>query len=76
MANIKKRVVFIIPQEMLLEPILYTINQQYDVKVGIYMSDITDNEGVLKLEIEGEEKQIEDGLTWAMSKGIRVETAN
>ena len=76
MANIKKRVVFIIPQEMLLEPILYTINQQYDVKVGIYMSDITDNEGILKLEIEGEEKQIEDGLTWAMSKGIRVETAN
>jgi hypothetical protein len=73
MANIKKRVVFIVPQEMLLEPILFTINQQYDIKVGLYNSDITGDEGILKLELEGEEKQIEEGLAWAMAKGIRVE---
>jgi hypothetical protein len=77
MANIiKKRVIFTIPQEMLLEPILYTINQQYDVKISIYVSDVTDKEGLMKLELEGEEKQIEEGLAWAMAKGIRVEPVN
>ncbi len=75
MAALKKRITFIIPEEMLLEPILYTITQQYDLKVSIYNSDISGNEGVMKLELEGEEKQIEEGLAWAMARGIRVESA-
>ncbi len=73
MAIIRKKLVLVIPEEMLLEPILYTITQQYDVKVNLYNSDITDNEGFMRLELEGEEKQVEEGLNWAMSKGIRVE---
>lgn len=50
---IKKRVIFNIPQEMLLKPILYTINRQYDIRASIYMSNITDKEGLIKLELEG-----------------------
>jgi hypothetical protein len=29
----------------------------------------------MKLELEGEEKQIDEGLAWAMGRGIRVENA-
>jgi hypothetical protein len=75
MAAVKKRIVFVIPEEMLLEPVLYTISQQYDLKIGIYNSDLIGGEGVMKLELEGEEKQIEEGLAWAMERGIRVEAA-
>ncbi|MDD4923250.1 MAG: NIL domain-containing protein [Dehalococcoidales bacterium] len=75
MAIVKKRMILIIPEEMLLEPVLYTINQQYDLKISIYNSDLIGNEGIMKLELEGEEKQIEEGLAWAMTRGIRVETA-
>lgn len=75
MATVKKRVIFIIPEEMLLEPILYTISQQYDLKVSIYNSDLIGEEGVMKLELEGEEKQIDEGLAWIMERGIRIETA-
>jgi hypothetical protein len=74
MAVVKKRIIFVIPEEMLLEPILYAITQQYDLKVSIYNSDLIGNEGVMKLELEGEEKQIEEGLAWAMERGIRIET--
>ncbi|MDD4874214.1 MAG: NIL domain-containing protein [Dehalococcoidales bacterium] len=73
---VKKRVIFTIPRDMLLEPILYTINQQYDVKVSVYGSEVTDNHGVMRLEVEGEEKQIEEGLAWSMARGIRVEPVN
>jgi hypothetical protein len=69
---IKKRVQFTIPRELLLEPILYYITREYDIKVAVYMSEMTDKEGVLKLEIEGEENKIEAGLTWATAKGIHV----
>ena len=74
MAVVKKRITFVIPEEMLLEPILYSVTQQYDLKVSIYNSDLIGDEGVMKLELEGEEKQIEEGLAWAMTKGVRVET--
>jgi hypothetical protein len=74
MAVVKKRITFVIPEEMLLEPILYAVTQQYDLKVSVYNSDLIGNEGVMKLELEGEEKQIEEGLAWAMTKGIRIET--
>ena len=74
MAVVKKRITFVIPEEMLLEPILYAVTQQYDLKVNVYNSDLIGNEGVMKLELEGEEKQIEEGLAWAMTRGIRVET--
>ncbi len=75
MAVVKRRIIFVIPEEMLLEPILYTISQQYDLKVGVYNSDLIGSEGVMKLELEGEEKQIEEGLAWAMERGIRIEAA-
>jgi hypothetical protein len=29
--------------------------------------------GWLKVELEGEDKQIEDGLAWVISRGVRVE---
>jgi hypothetical protein len=75
MSIVKKRINFIIPEEMLLEPILYTVSQQYDLKVSIYNSDLIGGEGVMKLEFEGEEKQVEEGLAWAMERGIRIEPA-
>ena len=28
------------------------------------------------LELEGEEKEIEDGITWVTSKGVRVDPAD
>ena len=50
----KKRVVFVVPQKMIFEPILYTINQLYGVTPSIYVSDMTDKGGSMKLELEGE----------------------
>jgi L-aspartate semialdehyde sulfurtransferase ferredoxin len=70
---IKKKVIFTVPQERILEPILYTINHQYDIKTDMYMSDITDKGGSMKLELEGDENQIEKGLAWVESRGINVE---
>ena len=74
MATVKRKIIVIIPEEMLLEPVLYTLSQQYDLKVSLYNSDMSGNEGIMRLELEGEEKQIEEGLAWAMEKGIHVET--
>ena len=72
---IKRRVMLSFPTELLKEPIIYNLGQQFRVVTNIHLADITEDRGWLVLELEGEENQIEDGLTWVMTKGVRVDPA-
>ena len=71
---VKRQVMLTFPQELLKEPIIYNLGQQFKVVTNFNLADITEDRGWLMLEIEGEDKQIEDGLAWVMSKGVRVDT--
>jgi ABC-type methionine transport system ATPase subunit len=70
---VKRRVIMNFPQELLKEPIIYNLGQQFNVVTNIQQADITEDSGCLTLELEGDEKQIEDGLAWVMSRGVRVD---
>jgi hypothetical protein len=67
-----KRVIFTVPEELLMSPILYNITSRYGLESAVYKSEMTDKKGIFELEFKGEEKQIEEGLAWAMSEGIDV----
>ncbi len=69
---VKKRVTLTFPQELLLEPIIYTMGHQFNLVTNIHLADITEDKGWLVLELEGDEKRIEEGLAWVMAKGVRV----
>lgn len=70
---VKRRVMLTFPQELLKEPIIYNLGQQFNMVTNIHLADITEDRGWLMVELEGEEKQIEDGLAWVMTKGVRVD---
>jgi len=69
----KKKVTLTFPRELLLEPIIYTIGHQFNLVTNIHLADVTRNRGWLVLVLEGDEKQIEEGLAWMISRGIMVE---
>jgi ABC-type methionine transport system ATPase subunit len=69
----KKQVILNFPRELLKEPIICNLGQQFNVIVNIHLAEITEDRGWLKVELEGEAEQIEEGLAWVMSRGIRVE---
>jgi hypothetical protein len=71
----KKKVTLTVPQELLLEPIIYTMSHQFDLVTNIHLADITEDRGWLVLELEGDAKCIEEGLAWIMARGVRVEPA-
>ena len=73
---VNRRVMLTFPQELLKEPIIYNLDQQFNVVINIYSADIAEDRdrGWLIVELMGDEKQIEDGLTWVMSRGVRVDT--
>ncbi len=69
----KRRVMFTFPQEMIKEPIIYTLSMQFKVVTNIRRADVSDDKGWVVLELEGEEKDIDEGITWVTSRGVRVD---
>jgi ABC-type methionine transport system ATPase subunit len=72
----KQYVIFTFPQELVREPIIYTFSQQYNVVTNIRRADVTEDRGWVVVELEGDESDIEQGIAWVTSKGVRVEPAN
>ena len=64
---------FTYPSELIRDPIIYNLGQQFNVITNIHIANVDEEKGWVVLELEGEEKDIEEGITWATSKGMRVE---
>jgi len=70
---IKRQVMFTFPQELVKEPIIYNLSQKFRVVTNIRRADVSENKGWVVLELEGEEKDIEQGIAWVRGKGVRVD---
>ncbi|MFC1931699.1 NIL domain-containing protein [Chloroflexota bacterium] len=71
--RVKRRVTLTFTQELISEPVIYTLSQQFNVTTNIHRADVSEEKGWVILEIEGEEDDIEQGIAWVTSKGVRVE---
>ncbi len=69
----KRRVMFTFPQELIKEPIIYNLSRKFNVITNIRRADVTENKGWVVLELEGDEKDIEQGIAWVTNKGVRVD---
>ncbi len=70
---VKKQVVFTFPQELIREPVIHNLGQQFGVVTNIRRADVSESKGWVVLELEGEEENIEQGIAWVTSKGVRVD---
>lgn len=69
----KRRVMLSYTPETITEPIIYTISQQFNLVTNIRRADLAEDRGWIIVEIDGDEKDIEAGIAWAISKGVRVD---
>ena len=69
----KKQVMFTFPEGLIKEPIIYKLSHQFKLVTNIRRADVSENKGWVVLELEGEEEEIEQGITWVTSKGVRVD---
>ncbi|MFH1651918.1 MAG: NIL domain-containing protein [Chloroflexota bacterium] len=68
-----RQVMFTFPPELIKEPIIYVLGQEYHVIPNVRRADISENKGWVVLELEGSEEDIEKGINWLTGKGIRVD---
>ena len=61
--------------EVITEPITYNLGQQFNIVTNIRRADVAKDRGWMVLELDGEEEDIEAGIAWVTSKGVRIEPA-
>ena len=69
----KRRVMFTFSPETITEPIIYNLGQQFRIITNIRQADLAGDRGWIVLELDGEEQDIEAGIAWVISKGVRVD---
>ena len=69
----RRRVMLTFTSETIREAIIYNLGHQFNVVTNIRQAQVSEDEGWIVLELEGEGKDIEDGIAWVISKGVRVE---
>ena len=71
----KRRVKLTFPQNLIKEPMIFTMAKQFDVIPNIRRARVTETVGEMILEFEGSEQNLEKGLHWLREKGVEVELA-
>ena len=69
----KRRVMLSFTPETITEPIIYTISQQFNLVTNIRQADLAEDRGWIVVEFDADEADIEAGLAWAISKGVRID---
>lgn len=69
----RQRVKFTFPQELITLPIIFQLGKQFELVTNIRRADVTEDRGWVILEIDGELEEIERGLQWVASQGVRVD---
>ncbi len=69
----KRRTKFTFPTDLITEPVIFELGHRFQVVTNIRRADVREDVGWVILELEGDEGEIERGLDWVASVGVRVD---
>ena len=74
--SITQRVTLVFPQNQIKEPAVFLMAKKYDIMPNIRRARVTETIGEMMLELQGTEKNLENGIKFLESRGIKVEPVN
>ncbi len=69
----KQRVKFTFVDDLVKQPVIYELGQKFKIVTNIRRADVGEDMGWVVLELDGDEPEIERGLEWVSSTGVRVD---
>ncbi|MDX9715043.1 MAG: NIL domain-containing protein [Dissulfurispiraceae bacterium] len=69
----KMRVKLTFPQDLIKEPVIFTMSKRFEIIPNIRRARITDTVGEMILELDGQEDQVNSGVQYLRDQGIEVE---
>jgi L-aspartate semialdehyde sulfurtransferase ferredoxin len=60
-------------QEKIKEPVIYNVGRKFRVITNIRTASVSDHIGIVGLELDGDEAEIDSAVKWIADQGIKVE---
>jgi ABC-type methionine transport system ATPase subunit len=60
-------------QERIKEPIIYWVGHKFRVVTNIRGASVSDHIGIVALELEGAQDEIDKAVQWIAAQGVKVE---
>lgn len=68
-----RRIKLTFPQELIKEPVIFTMAKKFEVMPNIRRARVSEGAGEVVLELEGSEKNLEEGIAFLKERGVKVE---
>lgn len=68
-----RRVRLTFPQELITEPVIYTMAKRFDIMPNIRRAKVTETVGEVVLELVGEQQSLDKGVAYLVERGVKVE---
>ena len=72
-ARVKKKYYLNVPQKLIREPLIYKLVKEYDVIPNIRQASVSDEIGIVAVELEGEPASVEAATKYLQEMGVSVE---
>lgn len=71
----KRHIKLVFPQDLIKEPVVFTMAKKFDVIPNIRRARVTETIGEMTLELEGDEAVLAQAIRYLESRGVKVESA-
>ena len=72
---VSKRIVLHFPRRLVDRPIVYKLIKDYDLEFNILKASVTpDEEGLMVIELSGEQNNYDNGIRYLMETGVRIQS--
>jgi ABC-type methionine transport system ATPase subunit len=71
----RRRLKLIFGPDMVKEPVIYQLGKKFEIVTNIRRADVTRDQGWVLLEISGEPEELDRGVSYLESCGVKVEPA-
>ena len=69
----KTRLWLMYPPKLITSPLIWELSQKFPVITNVRQASVTDEIGIVCLELEGDRPNIKSAIDWLEKKGIKVE---
>ena len=73
MAKQVTRLWLMYPTRLITRPVIYELGKNFELVTNVRQASVTDEVGLVSLELDGEREEVKRAIAWLESIGIRVE---
>lgn len=71
----RRRLKLIFGPALVKEPVIYQLGRNFEIVTNIRRADVTKDQGWVLLEVSGEPEELDRGVEFLESRGVKVEPA-